>query len=190
MRLIGDDGEQLGVVDVRDAHRLARERELDLVEVSATSVPPVCRLLDYGKYRYEQGKKEREARRGQKKVSLLREVRVRARINEHDLEGKIKLTKRLLAEGDKVKVSMIFRGREISHPERGRDIFRKMLEELKEVALVDQPQVSERSLVMVLSPAKDIKKDTKKEAEKPVVQKTPEETPKEEEVTSAEDQDA
>ena len=143
----------MGILPIRDAQRLARERELDLVEVSANSVPPVCRLLDYGKFRYEQAKKEREMRKSHKRVSLLREVRVRARINDHDLEGKIKLVRRLLEEGDKVKVSMLFRGREISHPERGRDVVRKMLEGLKDVALVDQPQVSERSLVVVLTPA-------------------------------------
>lgn len=154
----------MGILDIRDAIRIAKERELDLVEVAATSVPPVCRLLDYGKYRYEQAKKEREARKGQKKVSLLREVRVRPRINEHDLKGKVNLVKRLLAGGDKVKVSMYFRGREISHPERGKDIVRQMLAELKEVALVDQPQISERSLILVLTPIKQ-SKGTKKTTE-------------------------
>ena len=109
--------------------------------------------MDYGKYRYEQGKKEKEARKGQK-ISLLREVRMRPRINEHDLQSKIKLVRRLLDEGDKVKVTMMFRGREIAHPERGKEIFREMLNQLKDVALVDQPMVTERNLVLVFSPLK------------------------------------
>ena len=151
--LIGETGEQIGVVPTKRAIEMAREREYDLVEVAPNSSPPVCRLLDYGKYRYEQGKKEKEARKGQK-ISLLREVRMRPRINEHDLQSKIKLVRRLLDEGDKVKVTMMFRGREISHPERGKEIFREMLSQLKDVALVDQPMVTERNLVLVFSPIK------------------------------------
>ena len=151
--LIGETGEQIGVVPTKRAIELAREREYDLVEVAPNSSPPVCRLLDYGKYRYEQGKKEKEARKGQK-ISLLREVRMRPRINEHDLQSKIKLVRRLLDEGDKVKVTMMFRGREIAHPERGKEIFREMLSQLKDVALVDQPMVTERNLVLVFSPLK------------------------------------
>jgi len=162
--LIAEDGEQVGVLPVRDALNMARERELDLVEVAPNSNPPVCRLLDYGKYRYEQGKKEKEARKGQKAVHL-REVRMRCRIKEQDLGTKVKLIKRLLGEGDKVKVTMIFRGREIAHPERGRDLFREMASQLKDVALVDQPQISERSLSLVFSPIKQSKGSSKDQSE-------------------------
>lgn len=158
--LIGEGGEQLGVMPTKRALEIARERDFDLVEVAPNSDPPVCRLLDYGKYRYEQAKKEKEARKGQH-VSQLREVRMRCRIKEHDLESKIKLIKRLLSQGDQVKVSMMFRGREIAHPERGKEIFRHMASELKDVALVDQPQVSERNLVLVFSPIKQSKESKK-----------------------------
>lgn len=159
--VIGEGGEQLGAMPTRQALEVALERDFDLVEVAPNSNPPVCRLLDYGKYRYDQAKKEKEARKGQH-VSQLREVRMRCRIKEHDLEAKIKLVKRLLGEGDKVKVSMMFRGREISHPERGREIFRYMASQLKDVALVDQPQVSERTLVLIFSPIRQ-SKESKKE---------------------------
>ena len=158
--LIGEGGEQLGVVPTRQALEIAHERDFDLVEVAPNNDPPVCRLLDYGKYRYEQAKKEKEARKGQH-ISQLREVRMRCRINGHDLESKIKLIKRLLGEGDKVKVSMMFRGREIAHPERGKEIFRYMASQLKDVALVDQPQVSERTLVLIFSPIRQSKESKK-----------------------------
>lgn len=151
--VIGEAGEQLGTHPLREALQIAKERNLDLVEVAVTSNPPVCRLMDYGRYKYQQSKKEREMRKTQRQV-LLREVRVRPRINEHDLDSKLKVITRLLEEGDKVKVLMTFRGREISHPERGKDVFRQMLDRLKEVALADQPQVGEHSISLVLSPLK------------------------------------
>lgn len=143
----------MGTHPLREALQIAKERNLDLVEVAVTSNPPVCRLMDYGRYKYQQSKKEREMRKTQRQV-LLREVRVRPRINEHDLDSKLKVITRLLEEGDKVKVLMTFRGREISHPERGKDVFRQMLDRLKEVALADQPQVGEHSISLVLSPLK------------------------------------
>ncbi|MDY6835963.1 MAG: translation initiation factor IF-3 [Chloroflexota bacterium] len=159
--VIGENGEQLGVMPSRQALQLAKESNLDLVEVSATSTPPVCRILDYGKFKYQQSKKEREARKSQRAV-LMREVRVRPRIKEHDLEAKVKLIKRLLDEGDKVKILMIFRGREITHPEAGKEVFRRMLDQLRDVALANAPQVEERSISLVLSPLKTTK-DAKKE---------------------------
>jgi len=110
----------------------ARKRSLDLVEVAATAVPPVCRLLDYGKYKFEQTKKDREARRSQK-TSLLREVRIRPKIGIHDFEAKVKIAKKLLVGGDKVKVTVMFRGREITHPDIGWKLLQKMSESLKEV---------------------------------------------------------
>jgi len=159
--VIGEDGEQLGVMPTRQAVQQAKDSNLDLVEVSATSTPPVCRILDYGKYKYQQSKKEREARKSQRAV-LMREVRVRPRIKEHDLEAKVKLIKRLLDEGDKVKILMIFRGREISHPEAGKEVFRCMLDQLRDVALANAPQIEERSISLVLSPLKTTK-EVKKE---------------------------
>ncbi len=134
------------------AWEVARNYNLDLVEVAATAVPPVCRLLDYGKYRYEQAKKEREARKSQK-VSLLREVRLRPKIGDHDFEAKARSAKKLLDGGDKVKVTILFRGRENTHPEIGRRLLQRMAELLKEVASVDgQPLMDGRRMHIVLSP--------------------------------------
>ena len=136
MRLIGEAGEQLGVVPLERALQIADEKGLDLVEVSPTAVPPVCRLLDYGKYRYEQTKKERKAKKGQK-TGLLKEIRIRPRVKDHDLETKIKVAKKLLEEGDKVRVFVVFRGREITHPELGIRALKKVANDLKDVATFD-----------------------------------------------------
>jgi len=150
---VGEKGEQLGVMPIDQAREVARKRNLDLVEVAATSVPPVCRLLDYGKFKYEQAKKEREARKSQK-VSLLREVRLRPRIDNHDFEAKTRLVKKLLDDGDKVKVSIMFRGREITHPEMGWRLLQRMTESLRGVASLErQPAMDGTRMVMVLSPA-------------------------------------
>lgn len=140
-------------MSVPEAIRLARERNLDLVEVAPTSVPPVCRLLDYGRYKYQQVKKEKEARKTQHSA-LLREIRMRPKIDSHDLDSKIRQTRKLLEEGDKVKVSMVFRGREATHPDIGRDIMRKVVEALKETALIERPLAMEgRNMTTILSPA-------------------------------------
>jgi translation initiation factor IF-3 len=140
---------------------MARDRNLDLVEVAPTAVPPVCRILDYGRYKFEQAKKEREARKT-RKASLLREVRLRPRIDNHDLESKTRLIERLLAEGDKVKVTVFFRGREVTRPELGKRILQQVLTDLKDKAVVDQPLVvEEKSLSIFFSPAKTtVKKAT------------------------------
>ena len=159
--LIGENGERVGVVPVRQAIQMARDRNLDLVEVAPTAVPPVCRILDYGRYKFEQAKKEREARKT-RKASLLREVRLRPRIDNHDLESKTRLIERLLAEGDKVKVTVFFRGREVTRPELGKRILQQVLTDLKDKAVVDQPLVvEEKSLSIFFSPAKTtVKKAT------------------------------
>jgi len=137
---------------------MARERNLDLVEVAANASPPVCRIMDYGKYKYEQTKKEREARKSRRNV-VVREIRLRPRIDEHDLDSKVSLIERLLAEGDKVKVAVIFRGREVTHPEMGKKVLQYLLTNLKDKAVVDQPLlVEERSLSLIFSPPKVIKK--------------------------------
>jgi len=135
------------------ALEVAKKHDLDLVEVAATAVPPVCRLLDYGKFKYEQTKKERELRRSQR-VSLLREVRLRPKIDSHDFEAKARSAKKLLDGGDKVKVTIMFRGREITHPDIGLRLLQRMSESLKEVASVDrQPSMEGRRMNMILTPA-------------------------------------
>ncbi len=164
VRLIGEDGEQLGVVPLQKALQLAYERGLDLVQVASTMTPPVCRLLDYGKYKYEQTKKERKAKRGQR-VGLLREVRLRPKIEEHDLQGKIKTTKKLLEEGNKVKLVLRFRGREVVYPELGWKVLRKVAEASKEIAIVSSSANAARSIALVLSPVAQKKaKETETDA--------------------------
>jgi translation initiation factor IF-3 len=164
VRLIGETGEQLGVVPIKKALEVAREHNLDLVEVAATSNPPVCRILDYGRYRYEQTKKERKARQGQR--TALKEIRIKPRVQEHDLETKIRLAKRMLEEGDKVKVNVVFRGREITHPELGLRALQKMTDNLKDIAGIDgSPSLDGRIMHLVLIPlsAKQIKTTKVKE---------------------------
>jgi len=135
----------------------ARKHSLDLVEVAATAIPPVCRLLDYGKYKYEQAKKEREARRSQR-VSLLREVRLRPGIDSHDFEAKVKIAKKLLANGDKVKVTVMFRGREITHPDLGWRLLQRISESLKGVASVErQPLLEGKRMHIIISAAQKTK---------------------------------
>ena len=151
VRLIGEGGEQLGVVPLQKALQIAYERDLDLVQVASTATPPVCRILDYGKYKYEQTKKERKVKRGQR-VGLLREVRFRPKIEEHDLQAKIRTTKKLLEEGNKVKAVLRFRGREVVYPELGWKVLRKVTEALKEVAVVSNSVNDARTIAVVLSP--------------------------------------
>jgi translation initiation factor IF-3 len=130
----------------------ARKRGFDLVEVAPTAAPPVCRLLDYGKYKYEQAKKERELRRSQR-VSLLREVRFRPSIDDHDFEAKVRTIKKLLDEGDKVKITVRFRGREITHPELGWKLLQRVSEALQGlVAIARQPVIEGRSMTVILAP--------------------------------------
>jgi len=136
----------------QQALETARRQGFDLVEVAPTAVPPVCRLLDYGKYKYEQAKKERELRKSQK-VSLLREVRLRPSIDDHDFEAKVRLVKKLLDEGDKVKVAIRFRGREITHPELGWRLLQRVSEALQGVvAIARQPVIEEKNMTVILAP--------------------------------------
>jgi translation initiation factor IF-3 len=135
------------------ARETARKHNLDLVEVAPTSVPPVCRLLDYGKYKYEQQKKEQQAKKSQK-VSLLREIRMRPKIGVHDFDAKARTARKLLADGSKVKVTLMFRGREITHPELGWKILQRMAESLSEVASLErQPVMEGRRMDIILAPA-------------------------------------
>lgn len=155
MRVVDEEGNQLGVMPTLQALRLAEERGVDLVEVAPAAKPPVTRLMDYGRFRYETTRKEREARKARKgKASNeLREVRMKTRIGLHDRSAKTRLVQRLLGEGSKVKVSVMFRGREIYHPELGMGLLRKVAEELSDEALLESPPRFEgRFLSMVLSP--------------------------------------
>jgi len=137
---------------VQQALDIARERELDLVEVAPTAVPPVCRLLDYGKFKYEQAKKERETRKTQH-ASVLREIRMRPKIDSHDLQMKARNAEKFLKGGDKVKVTVMFRGREMVHPEIGRAILDQVAEQLKDVSVIERPPNMEgRFLSTILAP--------------------------------------
>ena len=152
MLLIGPNGERLGVMPVQQALELAREADLDMVEVAPNAVPPVCRLLDYGKFKYEQAKKERESRKGQHS-SVLREIRMRPKIDSHDLEMKARNAEKFLKSGDKVKVTVMFRGREMAHPEIGRGLLEQIAEKLKDVSVVERaPNMDGRFLSTILAP--------------------------------------
>ena len=153
VRLVGEKGEQLGIMTLADAREVARKHSLDIVEVAPTSVPPVCRLLDYGKYKYEQAKKEQQARKSQK-VSLLREVRLRPKIGIHDFEAKARTARKLLIEGDKVKLTLMFRGREATHPEVGWKVLQRMVESLGDVASLERQAIMEgRRMNIILAPS-------------------------------------
>ena len=150
--LIDDEGQKLGTIPIQEALQRARDAGLDLVEVAPNANPPVCRILDYGKFKFDQAKKEREARKHQKQQQL-REVRFKPKIGQHDIDFKMKVVKKLLAEGDKVKVSVMFRGREITHPEIGRALLMGVQEQLKDEVVVErQPIMEGRFMNMYLAP--------------------------------------
>ena len=149
---MGDKGEQLGIMPLSQAQEIARKHYLDLVEVAPAAAPPVCRLLDYGKYKYQQDKKEQEMRKSQK-ISLLREIRLRPKIGNHDFEAKARKARKLLTDGDKVKVTVLFRGREITHPELGRKLLQRMTETLNENAAMErQPVIEGKRMNIILIP--------------------------------------
>src|SRR5438874_9231458 len=154
VRLIGEEGEQLGVVPTLEALQIARDRGLDLVEVAPNAVPPVCRLLDYGRFKYEQEKKDREARKNQK-IVLLKEVRLRPKTDEHDVDFKSKRIERFIEEGDKVKVTLRFRGREMAHPNLGRQLLEEVADRVKNVAVVERmPLMEGNTMTMILTRGK------------------------------------
>ncbi len=151
--MIAEDGEQFGVMDVRRALQMARDAEVDLVEVAPNSDPPVCRLLDYGKLRYLSSKRERESRKGQKSTDQ-REVRFRPNIGAHDLESKVRKVKELIQDGSKVKLTVRFRGREAAHQQLGLAVLKKVADELKDHVKLDRaPAMEGRALSMVLVPS-------------------------------------
>lgn len=152
MRLIGADGEQLGIQSLREALRMAQEQNQDLVNVAPQAKPPVCRIMDYGKYRYEQSKREKEARRNQKIVQL-KEVRLSPSIEENDVQTKLKNVKKFLEQGDKVKLSIRFRGREITHQDLGRKVLVRMALEVNEISDIERhPKLEGRQMIMILTP--------------------------------------
>ncbi|HWQ16024.1 MAG TPA: translation initiation factor IF-3 [Roseiflexaceae bacterium] len=163
VRLIDENGAQVGVVPLRDALMMAEERGLDLVEVAPNAIPPVCRIMDYGKFRYEQTKKEREARKNQKQVEL-KEVRLKPKTDEHDLDVKAKQARRFLLDGDKVKFTVRFRGREIFHPDIGVQMLEQMAEDLRDVAIVEQrPLMEGKALSLLLAPNPKAKAQAQRE---------------------------
>ncbi|MBE3589284.1 MAG: translation initiation factor IF-3 [Firmicutes bacterium] len=152
VRLIDEHGNQLGVMPTREALRIAQERGLDLVEVAAQANPPVCRIMDYGRFKYEQAKREREARRRQHIVDI-KEVKLRVNIDEHDFEVKAKNALRFLKDGDKVKATIMFRGREIVHAELGRQVLDRLAKYVEGYGTIEQhPKVEGRNMVMVFAP--------------------------------------
>lgn len=154
MRLISPTGEQLGVVSLREAMSLAEEQDVDLVEISPTAKPPVCKLMDYGKYKYEQSKKRDEAKKKQKQVQI-KEIKFRPGTDEGDYQIKMRNINRFLADGDKVKVTLRFRGREMAHQELGAQLLKRVEADLAEVGTVEQfPKMEGRQMVMMIAPKK------------------------------------
>lgn len=152
VRVIGPDGEQLGVMSAREAQRIADEHELDLVKIAPTATPPVCRIMNYGKYRYEQTKREKEARKNQHVVET-KEVRLGLNIDVGDFNTKVRMALRFIEDGDKVKVSIRFRGREMAHPEKGLEAMARFAEACSETAIVEKPAKLEgRFMLMFLAP--------------------------------------
>lgn len=153
IRLVGADGEMVGVVTVPEGLRAAREAGLDLVEVSPNAEPPVCKILDYGKFKYEQQKKAAEARKKQK-IVVIKEVKLRPGIDKHDLEVKMKAVHKFLEEGDKVKLTLRFRGREMSHQDIGMRLLEKIREELGATVKIEhEPKLEGRQVIMIVAPA-------------------------------------
>lgn len=151
VRLVSEDGEQLGIVPVKDAMKLAREANLDLVKIAPTAKPPVCKIIDYGKYRYELARKEKEARKKQKTTDL-KEIRLSPNIDGNDLNTKANQARKFLEKGDKVKVALRFRGREMAHVSNGRQILDDFYEKLADIAVVEKPAKMEgRNMIMFLA---------------------------------------
>ncbi len=152
VRVVGSDGKQLGIMPLQKALDLAHQEELDLVEVAPGAEPPVCKIMDFGKFKYQQNKRTQEAKKKQTVIQV-KEVKMRPKTDEHDLQVKIKNIKRFLGQKDKAKVSILFRGREIAYVDQGTRMLERISEELKEDALVEQsPKLEGRNLVMVLAP--------------------------------------
>ena len=150
IRLIGEDGEQIGIMSARDAMKLAREANLDLVKIAPTAKPPVCKIIDYGKYRYEQARREKEARKKQKTIEV-KEIRLSPNIDTNDLNTKVNQARKFVSGGNKVKVAVRFRGRELAHTAVGKTILEDFAQKLSDIAVIDKPAKLEgKSMVMFL----------------------------------------
>ena len=151
IRLIGENGEQLGIMSARDAMKMAKEAELDLVKIAPAAKPPVCKIIDYGKYRYEQARKEKEAKKKQKTIEI-KEVRLSPNIEVNDLNTKVGAARKFIEKGNKVKVTLRFRGREMAHMQSSRHILDDFAEQMKDVASVDKPpKIEGRNMTMFLT---------------------------------------
>ncbi|HKS43850.1 MAG TPA: translation initiation factor IF-3 [Amycolatopsis sp.] len=167
VRLVGPNGEQVGIVRIEDALRLAQEADLDLVEVAPQARPPVCKLMDFGKFKYESAQKARESRRNQQ-LTVIKEQKLRPKIDQHDYETKKGHVSRFLSAGNKVKVTIMFRGREQSRPELGRRLLEKLADDVAELGYVESlPKQDGRNMIMVLAPHKNAKAK-QKAAKEPV----------------------
>ncbi|HKM40175.1 MAG TPA: translation initiation factor IF-3 [bacterium] len=152
IRLVDDTGQQLGIMPTREALRLAGEKGLDLVNVAPEARPPVCRIMNFGRYKYEQSKREKEARKKQKVITV-KEIRLRPAIDEHDYKVKLRSARRFLKNGDKVKVTVRFRGRQLVHADTGKELLTRMAEEIKDLGVVERvPRLEGMQMVMILSP--------------------------------------
>ena len=151
VRLIGENGEQLGIMSAKDAYKLAKEAELDLVKIAPTAKPPVCKIIDYGKYRYELARKEKEAKKKQKSLEV-KELRVTPNIEEHDFEFKAKNARKFLTDGNKVKITVRFRGREVNNSKAGEIVLNNFIEKLEDIATVEkQPKLEGRNMFTILA---------------------------------------
>ena len=156
VRLVGDDGKQVGVVKTDEALAYAQERDLDLVEVAPEARPPVCRVLDYSKYKYEQAQKQKAARKHQQQITI-REIKFRPKIAQNDYDTKKGHVERFLRHKDKVKITIMFRGREVTHPERGTALLDRLADELAEIAVIEQTPLQDgRNMTMMLAPSKAV----------------------------------
>lgn len=152
VRVVSDTGDQLGIVPVQEALNLAMQKGLDLVEVAPSAKPPVCRMMDFGKFKFEQGKREKEARRKQKVISV-KEIKMRPNIEDHDIQTKARNARRFIEAGDKVKVTIMFRGRQITHPEIAEKLSYKFADILSDISMVEKkPKVEGRNMTMMLVP--------------------------------------
>ena len=152
VRLIDADGSQVGVIPIEDARQLARERELDLVEVAPTARPPVCRIMDYGKFRYRENKKAKEAKKKQHVIQM-KELKLRSKIDEHDLQFKLRHVRRFLEKHCKVKLTMVFRGREVVHKELGEQVLQRIFNEVADIAAMEgQIKMEGRNMILILTP--------------------------------------
>ena len=165
VRLITQTGEQIGVVPLHEALARAEEAGLDLVEISAGSNPPVCKIINYGKFRYDQTKREKESKKAQHQVKV-KEIKVKPNIDIHDLETKIRHAREFIVKGNKVKVTCMFRGREMAHPEIGEKLLRKLCEDLEDIATVETPsKLFGRMLIVILAPGGKKKKEGTKQGQ-------------------------